>query len=237
MPSAVYSYKNMINSRSALAVAKSSRFLAGFEEAATHTVLADAKIRRFSAQHNIASKGHRATHLFLIQSGQAHYYHLTKQGESVLLARLVPGDAIGLSALLKSPSTYRADAEAASDCELLAWDHTVMRKLVSRYPLLMENGLRIGLDLLQIYAQRHVGLVTKTAEERLAETLIRMGHQSGEVRPDGIEIHATNDQLGALADVSLFTASRVLRKWVREGIISKQRGRVVLHDPEALMID
>ncbi len=227
----------MINSRSALAVAKSSRFLAGFEETATLAILADAKIRRFSAKHKIVSKGHQATHLFLVQSGQVHYYHLTKQGESVLLARLVPGDAIGLSALLKGPSTYRADAEAASDCELLVWDHTVIRKLVSRYPLLMENGLRIGLDLLQLYAQRHIGLVTKTAEERLAEALLRLGHQSGEVGPDGIEIHATNDQLGALADISLFTASRVLRKWVREEIISKKRGRVVLHDPEALMID
>jgi CRP-like cAMP-binding protein len=229
-------HKNMINSRSTLAVAKSSRFLAGFEENATQAILADAKIRRLSAKHHIASKSHPATHLFLVQSGQAHYYHLTKQGESVLLARLVPGDVIGLAALLKSPSAYRADAEAASDCELLAWDHTVMRRLVARYPLLMENGLSIGLDLLRIYAQRHIGLVTKTAEERLAETLIRLGHQSGEVRPGGIEIHTTNDQLAALADISLFTASRVLRKWVRGGIISKQRGRVVLHDPEALMI-
>jgi CRP-like cAMP-binding protein len=155
----------------------------------------------------------------------------------VLLARLVPGEVIGLAALLKSPSTYRADAEAASDCELLAWDHTVMRKLVSRYPLLMENGLRIGLDLLGIYAQRHIGLVTKTAEERLAETLLRMGQESREVRSDGIEIRATNDLLRALADISLFTASRVLRKWVRAGVISKKRGRVLLHDPEGLMID
>jgi len=227
----------MVNSLSALALAKSSRFLAGFEESATHAILAEAKIRRVSAKDKIVSKGHPATHLFLVQSGQVHYYHLTKQGESVLLARLVLGDAIGLAALLKSPSAYRADAEAASDCELLAWDHTVMRKLVSRYPLLMENGLRIGLDLLQIYAKRHIGLVTKTAEERVADTLIRLGHQSGEVRPDGIEIHITNAALGALADVSLFTASRVLRKWVRGGIISKKRGSVVLHHPEALMID
>jgi CRP/FNR family transcriptional regulator, nitrogen oxide reductase regulator len=227
----------MINSRSALAVVKSSRFLAGFEEAAMRAILAAAKIRRISAKHNIISKGHRATHLFLVQSGQAHYYHLTKQGESVLLAWLVPGDVLGLAALLKSPSTYRANAEAASDCELLAWDHTGIRKLVSRYPLLMENGLHIGLDYLRCYVQRHIGLVTKTAEERLAEALIRLGHKSGEVRPDGIEIRATNDQLGALADISLFTASRVLRKWVREGILSKKRGGVVLHHPEALMIE
>jgi CRP-like cAMP-binding protein len=227
----------MINSRSALAAARSSRFLTNLEQPATRAILAAAQIRRISAKHNITSGGHRATHLFLVQSGQVQYYHLTKQGESVLLAWLVPGGVIGLVTLLKSPSTYMATAEATSDCELLAWDHSVIRKLASRHPLLMENGLHIGLDYLRSYIQRHIGLVTKTAEERLAETLIRLGDESGEVRPDGIEIYATNDQLGGLADISPFTASRVLRKWVRGGILSKKRGRVLLHAPEALMID
>jgi CRP-like cAMP-binding protein len=227
----------MLNSRSALALAKSSRFLTGLDETALHAILATAKIRRISAKHNITSGGDRAAHLFLVQSGQVHYYHLTKQGESVVLARLVPGDVIGLLALLKGPSTYMATAEATSDCELLAWDHAVIRKLASRHPLLMENGLHIGLYYLRSYIQRHIGLVTKTAEERLAETLTRLGDQAGEVRPDGIEIQATNDQLGALADVSAFTASRMLRKWARRGVLSKKRGQVVLHAPEALMID
>jgi CRP-like cAMP-binding protein len=87
------------------------------------------------------------------------------------------------------------------------------------------------------YVERHIGLVTKTAEERLAETLLRLGNQSGEVHPDGIEIRATNDELAGLADISTFTASRVLSNWVRAGIVSKGRGRVLLHAPEALMID
>ncbi len=227
----------MTNSRSASPVARSSSFLKGLEEPATHAILAAARIRRISAKHNITSGGHQATHLFLVQSGQVHYYHLTKQGESVLLAWLVPGDVIGLGTLLKSPSAYMATAEATSDCELLAWEHTVIRKLVSEHPLLGENGLQIALAYLRSYVQRHIGLVTKTAEGRLAETLLRLGDQSREVHPDGIEIHATNDQLGALADVSPFTASRVLGKWARSGILSKERGRLLLHGPESLMID
>ncbi len=227
----------MINSRSLSAAARSSCFLAGLGEVATRAILAAAQMRRISARHNISSGGERATHLFLVQSGRAHYYHLTKHGESVLLARLVPGDVIGLVALLKIRSDYMATAEADSDCEVLAWDHTVIRKLASQYPMLGENALRIALDYLRSYIQRHIGLVTKTAEERLAETVLRLGQQSGEVRPNGIHIHATNDQIGALADTSLFTASRVLKNWARKGILSKQRGQLLLHAPEALMID
>jgi CRP-like cAMP-binding protein len=130
-----------------------------------------------------------------------------------------------------------ASAEAISDCEVLAWERTLIRKLVSRHPLLGENGLHIALDYLRTYLQRHVGLVTRTAEERLAETILRLSDQSGEVQPKGIEFRATNDELGALADISAFTVSRVLRNWVRKGILSKARGRIILHAPEALMID
>jgi CRP-like cAMP-binding protein len=217
--------------------ARSSSFLKGVGESALQAIVGAAQIRRIAVKHNIILAEHQATHLFLVQSGQARYYHLTKEGESVLLSWLVPGDVIGLVVLLKNPAPYMATAEATSDCELLAWDHSVIRDLVSQHPQLGENGLQIAFGYLRSYVQRHIGLVTKTAEGRLAETLLKLGDKSGVVHPDGIEISATNDLLGALADISPFTASRVLRNWASEGILSKGRGRVVLHSPEALMID
>jgi CRP-like cAMP-binding protein len=209
----------------------------GLEPAGTRAILDAAKIQRVSAKHAITTRGQQATHLFLVQSGHARYYHLTKQGELVLLARLVPGDVIGLVALLKSPSAYMAAAEAISECELLTWDRDVIRNFASLYPLLGENALRIAFGYLGTYIERHIGLVTETAEERLAKTLLRLGHQSGAVHPDGVEIRATNAELSALADISRFTASRVLSDWVRAGTVTKGRGRILLHAPEALMID
>ena len=227
----------MINSRSASIAALSSSFLAGLGRPAAHTILAAAQIQRISAERNISTEGCRATRLFLVQSGRARFYHLTKQGEVVLLAWLVPGDVIGLGATLKSSPPYMATAEAISDCEVLAWEHSVIRKLVSLHPLLAENALHISLGYLRTYIERHVGLVTKTAEERLAEALVRLSDQSGQFHPEGIEIRATNDELGALADISPFTASRVLNNWVHAGAVSKGRGRVLLLAPEALMVD
>jgi CRP/FNR family transcriptional regulator, nitrogen oxide reductase regulator len=227
----------MINSQALLAAARTSGFLAGLERPATDAILAAGKICRVSAKHNITSIDRRATHFFLVRSGRARFYHVTKQGELVMLAWLMPGDVIGLVALLTSPLSYMASAEATSECELLVWNRSVIRKLAARYPLLGENGLRMALQYLRDYIGRHIGLVTKTAEERLAATLLRLADQSNEVHPGGIEIRATNDQLGALADISPFTVTRALRKWVDAGILSKKRGRVLLHAPEALMID
>jgi CRP-like cAMP-binding protein len=227
----------MANSRSASIAALASSFLAGLERPAADAILAAAQIQRISAKSNISTEGHRATRLFLVQSGQARFYRLTKQGELVLLARLVPGDVIGLVTTMKSPLPYIATAEAISDCEVLAWEHSVIRKLISLYPLLAENALHIEFGYLRTYLDRHAGLVTKTAKERLAGTLARLSEQSGQFHPEGIEIRATNDELSALADISPFTTSHVLNNWVKAGIVSKWRGRVVLHAPEALMID
>jgi hypothetical protein len=68
----------------------------------------------------------------------------------------------------------------------------------------------------------------------LAVTLLDLGHRTGRVLPTGVEIEATNEQLGSLADISCFTASRLLKEWERGGAISKVREKVVIHTPEAL---
>ena len=119
----------------------SSSFLVGLERHAADAILAAARIHRISAKNNISTEGSRATRLFLVQSGRARFYHLTKQGELVLLAWLVPGDVIGLVTIVNSPLHYMATAEAISDCEVLAWEHSVIRNLASLHPLLAENAL------------------------------------------------------------------------------------------------
>jgi CRP-like cAMP-binding protein len=227
----------MISSRLASPASRSSDFLAGLDQAATRAILGAAEFRWVPAKRAIATEGQPATHLFLVQEGRARYCHLTKKGELVLLAQLATGQAIGMSTLLKNPPAYMATAEAISDCELLVWDRAIVRKFVSLYPQLAENGLRIALGYLGNYIGRHVALATETAAERLAKTLLKLGRQSGDIHPDGVEIRATNDELSGLADISRFTVSRALSDWVRSGTISKARGRILLHAPEALLID
>ena len=227
----------MVNSGSTSIAALSSSFLAGLDPPAAHAILSAARIQRISAGRKISTEGYRATHFYLLQKGRARLYHLTKRADLVLLSWLVPGDVTGLVAILKSPPPYLITTEAKTDCDLLTWEHSVICKLASLHPLLAENTLRIALSHLRTYVGRHIGLATKSAEERVAEALLKLSDKCGQFHPEGIEIRATNDELGALADVSPFTASRVLGNWQRAGTLSKGRGRIVLRAPEALMID
>ena len=227
----------MIDSPTTLPADLKSRFLAGLEQTAVATIVRAAKIRNVAAKLVILSAGEPATRLFLLRKGRARYYMVTKTGQEVLLQLLLPGDVCGLGTLLKHPPGYIGSAQAISDCELLEWEHAKVRELANTYPQLAENALRIVLHYLKGYADRHVGLVTKNSQQRLAGTLLNLGHRTGRVHPHGIEIDATNEQLSALADISPFTTSRLLSGWEREGTVSKTRGRVLVHTPEALVVD
>jgi CRP-like cAMP-binding protein len=213
-----------------------SKFLAGLDDNALRHVLDAGQVRRIAPKKNITVGGDRPDHLFLLQAGRAKFYSLTEAGSEVVLLWKAPGDVIGLVSLLTNPPPYMASAKTVSECEFLVWDHVTLRRLVRAYPQLTENGLRMALHYLSVYMNRHVSVVTKSAESRLAEALLHLATQAGEVQPSGVEIDITNEQLSSLSDMSPFTASRLLSRWERDGKLSKQRGRVTLLAPESLMI-
>lgn len=193
--------------------------------------------RRKVSSDVIIRGGEKAGYLFLLSSGRAKYYKLTKEGQELLLGWLTPGDVFGLATLLRHPPVYIGTAEAIKDCDLLVWKQSVVHELSGVYPQLLENALRITLNYLSAYADRHARIVTETAEQRLAHTLIRLGRRAGRIQPIGVEVEITNEQLGGLADVGLFTATRFLSAWERKGAIAKQRGKILIRAPEKLPLD
>jgi CRP-like cAMP-binding protein len=211
-------------------------FFAGLKEDAVAAILSHARSQRFEPGSTIITGGDKATHLFLLKSGKARYYRLTEIGEEVLLHLLVPGNVFGLGAILERPLAYVGSAETILECDLIVWGHESIRKLAVKYPQLAENVLRIVIQYLRNYTDRHVGLVTKTAGQRLATALLALAHNNGRVRLSGVEVYVTNAQLAALADISHFTASRLLNDLQRKGIVRKHRGKVLIRAPEALLM-
>ncbi len=128
-------------------------------------------------------------------------------------------------------------AQTIEPCEIYRWSHFEVRRLAHSYPQLAENALRIALRYLTEFADRHKNFATRTAEQRLAGTLLNLAQRAGRQYPGGVQVDVTNEQLGSLADVGMFTASRTLKKWERAGAIGKLRGRVLVKAPEKLLTD
>jgi CRP/FNR family transcriptional regulator, nitrogen oxide reductase regulator len=214
-----------------------SRFLAGIDPLGLKVILAAAKPRQFKANSTIVSQGNSADYLYLLTRGRARYFFMTEDGHKLLLFWLSPGEIIGGSALLANPSSYLASTETLKDSQVLVWDRSSIRALAARYPRLLENALVTASDYLAWYVATHVALTSHSARKRLGGILVCLAGLIGQKVPGGLEFDATNEELASAANITQFTASRLLSEWQRNLALQKRRGKVLLCSPEKLLLN
>ena len=220
----------------AVAAELKSRFLKGIGPQDLKVILAAAKPRQFPANSIIVSQGNPADYLYLLTKGRARYFFTTEDGRKLLLLWLSPGEIFGGSALLAIPSSYLASTETVKDSHVLAWDRSTIRGLAARYPKLLENALLTASDYLAWYVAAHVALTSHSARKRLGGVVICLAELIGEKVPGGFEFDATNEELASAANITPFTASRLLSEWQRNRAVLKRRGKILLCSPEKLLL-
>jgi len=213
-----------------------SQFLDGLSQLDRKTILSAATQRRFAANSVATNQGHPADHLFLLAKGCARYFFVTEEGKKLLLKWLVPGDLFGGRTILSSKSTYLASTEMVRDSSVFVWDRTTIRGLVERFPRLLENALLGASDYVEWHLTSHIGLACCTARQRVAQTLITLARSVGQEAPGGIALHITNEDLANAANVTPFTASRLISEWQRSRVLERRRGKMVLRWPERLLL-
>ena len=211
-----------------------SPLVTGLEYAATQAIAAAATTRRLPAGAAIYDQASPAREVIVLSTGRARYFSMLPDGRKMLLHWLVPGDVLGTAAFLPVACTYRVSAETVRESSLLIWDRATMRWLMERYPQLCENALTVALHYLDLYIAAHAALVSETAQQRLANVLTRLADSIGRAVAEGTELQVTNEELASAANITPFTASRLLSQWGAAGAITKYRGKLVLRSPEHL---
>jgi len=212
------------------------RFLEGLNPIELQSILAAAKQRRFVANFVIAHQGHPAEHLFLLLKGRARLVFVTPDGESMLLSWLPPGEMLGGAALMSKRLHYLVNTEVLKNSCVLLWDRATIRGLVAKYPKLLDNALSIAWDYLDSALAHQLSLARHTAQQRLAQVLMNLASGIGHRVPGGMELVVSNEDLANAANITPFTASRLLSQWQRRGMLTKSRGKVLLRHPEHLVL-
>jgi CRP-like cAMP-binding protein len=210
------------------------RFLDGVDAADIKTILAAGTQQRFLANSVIANQGYPAGHLFMLLTGRASRFSLTHDGQKIVLLRVPAGDIFGEMVMLDRPANYLVSTEALTNSSTLVWNRSTIRSLCERYPRLVQNAFSIAVDYLALYRAAHASLICNSAQERLARILANLAEGIGQQVPGGVELDIRNEELANEANISVFTASRLLNAWQREGILVKSRGKVLLRFPNRL---
>jgi CRP-like cAMP-binding protein len=214
-----------------------SRFLDGLAALDRKSILSAATQRRFTANSVVTHQGHPADHLFLLTKGCARHFFVTDEGKKLLLKWLVPGNLFGGRTILSDRSTYLASTEIVKDSSVYVWDRATIRGLVGQYPRLLENALLEASDYVAWHLTSYIGLACCTARQRVAQALVTLARSVGQEARGGIELRITNEELANAANVTPFTASRLISEWQRSRGLEKRRGKVVLRSPERLFLN
>ena len=216
---------------------RGDQLLAGIPPDARREIVAGSRRLTLRPGQILFRTGEPAEQLFVLRKGRVQFARLARTGREIVMEIFLPGEVFGLGTILTQPVDYIGTAESLEPGEVLVWTRETIQALADEHPQLSGNLLHVALRYVDVFAERHRRLVTVTAEQRLARALTRLGVRTGTRKRSGVEVRIKNEQLASLADVSTFTVSRLLKRWERDGVITKSRGIVHIIWPEKLLFD
>ena len=191
--------------------------------------------RAFEPGQIVFREGDSSDTCYIVRSGRARAVREHSGGRTITLATFGPGDIFGELALFED-ERRSATVEAIEPTSVVAVLGPDMRRLMVEHPgisarLVIALGRRLRETNERLSRQSF-----QTVQSRVAVVLSELVAQERVEGSDGSDVlvTATQADLAQLAGSSRESASRFLAVLERAGVISQGRGRLVVHDPEAL---
>lgn len=215
--------------------AAGSPLFLGMHDEAIREVLAASAVRSLDLGETLFLQGDPVEALYLVESGRLKLSQVTSDGEEIVLRTARDGTILAGVALL-GKRILPVTAIAVEPSRVLIWSRARAQELAERHPQLRANVLATIADRMQESLTRIRELSTESAGRRVARTLIRLVQDHGRESPGGVLIDQRlgRQDLADLAGTSMFTASRLLAMWAREGWLEVGRQRVVVRSVPAL---
>jgi CRP/FNR family transcriptional regulator len=191
--------------------------------------------RRFAAGEIVFREGDESNTCYIVRSGRARAIREHADGRQLALATFGPGDIFGELAMFDD-ERRSATVEAIEPLEALAILGNDLRRVMERRPQLAIALAAALSRRLRATNERLASQSFQTVQSRVATVLGQLVDQErGEGAPHGdVPITVTQAEVAQLAGSSRESASRFLAVLERAGVITQGRGRLTVHDPDAL---
>jgi CRP/FNR family transcriptional regulator, cyclic AMP receptor protein len=191
--------------------------------------------RRFAAGQVIFREGDSSDTCYVVRRGHCRAVRENTDGRTIALAHFGPQDIFGELAMFDD-ERRSATVETLDDVEAIAIAGSDMRRLMRAHADIAVK-LVIGVARrLREANERLANQSFQTVQSRVAGVLLRLvaQAQSEGAGPRDVALKVTQAEIAQLAGSSRESASRFLANLERAGVITQGRGRIAVHDPEAL---
>ena len=178
-----------------------------------------------------------ATHAYVLIEGRVRMLQITPNGQQITLRILTPGQTYGGIALINPGEGYPAAAQAMENSAALAWDTTHLRELAAMEPSIPLNAMQLMHAYITELQERQKALITDRVEQRIARILLKLAAQYGKKVEEGVLINfaLTRKDIAEMSGTTLFTVSRTLNEWERQGMVRLGREKVCICQPHGLV--
>ncbi len=172
----------------------------------------------------------------LVNRGRLKLTKLNEQGKEVIFRYISSGELTAAVAILKNWN-YPVTAESVEKTYVTVWDKPTMLQVMHQYPDIAINLLGIILERLDDVQNRYLEVCTEHVDQRIARSLLRIMRRAGSKTRSGIQIDIplSRQNIADYSGTTLYTVSRTLSAWEKNGWIKSGREQIVIADPHALV--
>ena len=180
-------------------------------------------------------QGDPATYFYVLISGRAKLMQTNTAGQQVNLRTINEWQMFGALGAVREGATYPASAQAMENSTALAVRSEYLHEMMATRPYISFDLMKLMTSYIQEMQERYRELATEKVERRVARTMLRMAAQMGTRTEKGVELSFTRQDLAEMSGTTLYTVSRILSDWERQGLVEAGRERVVIRNPHKVV--
>lgn len=182
-------------------------------------------------------QGDPAEYLYILLSGRAKLCQIAPDGQQVNLRTISENQLFGAIGVVQKEAVYPACAQAIEDSSALAIQSDDFCHFLEQHLHLSFGLMQLMTGYIQEMQNRYRENVTEKVEQRIARVLLRLAGQAGVRVEKGvlIELSFSRQDLAEMTGTTLYTVSRILSAWEKQGLIATGRERVTLTNPHGVM--
>lgn len=172
---------------------------------------------------------------YLVVSGRARLTRDTADGDELTLDIAGPGDTVGplrTDAAVATESAWAMETTCA-----LFLPAEALAQVVDDHPRFALAVMQLQQDRLAQAREREIGRTTQTVEQRVSSALTYLDGKFGSQQRDGsslVQVRVRRDDIAGLAGTTVESASRVMARLKKAGVIDSGREWVSILDRPAL---